>query len=134
MSLEKWFGRGRGKGQGCGGNGRRRSHGRGRQRGKDVGQGCQPGSLGQPTEIQIGMEEIRSEPLQSVRRMIAMVEEAQCTGCGFCIEVCAEQAISVNPIAKINPDLCIGCGACIPACPNESLWLAQAPAKRGGVG
>jgi NAD-dependent dihydropyrimidine dehydrogenase PreA subunit len=74
--------------------------------------------------------------MQGIRRMIAMVDQEQCTGCGICIDACPEQAISVKQLAAVDSERCIGCGACIPECPNESLSLEQqiaAPA-RGAAG
>jgi len=45
-----------------------------------------------------------------------------CSGCEECVEVCPENAITMddgNPI--INDIMCSGCGACIPACPENAL-------------
>jgi len=45
-----------------------------------------------------------------------------CNGCEECVEVCPENAITMNdgkPV--INDVMCSGCGACIPACPENAL-------------
>ena len=53
-----------------------------------------------------------------------LADPALCDGCGECIEVCPESAITLNEgKAAINDVLCTGCGACIPACPNDALDL-----------
>jgi heterodisulfide reductase subunit A len=52
----------------------------------------------------------------------AYVIEELCDGCGFCIETCPVNAITMQEgKAKINPFMCIGCGACIPVCPTEAI-------------
>ena len=51
-----------------------------------------------------------------------LVDPALCDGCGECVEVCPELAITLNdgkPV--INEIMCTGCGACIPACPQDAL-------------
>jgi len=53
-----------------------------------------------------------------------LVDPALCDGCGECIEVCPESAITLNEEkASISEVLCTGCGACIPECPNDALDL-----------
>lgn len=44
-----------------------------------------------------------------------------CIGCGLCLVVCPEKALSLNRENIISIDLakCIGCGACIPSCPQH---------------
>lgn len=47
-----------------------------------------------------------------------------CTGCGACVEVCKENAVTLegDPAGpSIDPDACLGCGACIEACPSGTL-------------
>jgi len=66
--------------------------------------------------------------------MIAVVDAALCTGCGICIEACADKAISVNGSAAVDPGLCSGCGACVPMCPNEALSLGRPRLERGATG
>ena len=51
-----------------------------------------------------------------------LADPALCDGCGECVEVCPESAITLNEgKASISGVLCTGCGACIPACPNDAL-------------
>jgi NAD-dependent dihydropyrimidine dehydrogenase PreA subunit len=50
------------------------------------------------------------------------VDEAKCTGCGTCIDVCPNEAIAlVGDKAKINPDDCLECGSCEGECPSEAI-------------
>lgn len=56
------------------------------------------------------------------------VDEAKCTYCGTCREVCAYHAIAVLPPREkkkghvlIFPNLCHGCGACSMLCPQGAI-------------
>lgn len=45
-----------------------------------------------------------------------------CTGCEDCVEVCPENAITMeNNLPVINDIMCSGCGACIPTCEENAL-------------
>ncbi|HOM71482.1 MAG TPA: 4Fe-4S binding protein [Armatimonadota bacterium] len=55
--------------------------------------------------------------------MAINVDEAKCTGCGDCTEVCPTAAIAIeNEKAKVS-DECIDCGVCADSCPNGALEL-----------
>jgi ferredoxin len=123
--MERWCGCGGGKGRGRGGGGRGMGQGQGCRRGNGTNQGSQPGVVTLPGAASADREIISERPRQSVPRLVAVVEEERCTGCGICIDACMEQAISVEQLASISEDRCIGCGACIPECPNEALSLSQ---------
>jgi len=46
----------------------------------------------------------------------------ECTGCGTCVTVCKENAITLkNGKVSFDYDKCFGCGACIENCPNDVL-------------
>jgi MinD superfamily P-loop ATPase len=56
------------------------------------------------------------------------VDEAKCTYCGRCQEVCAYHAIAVLPASNgkkgrvlVFPHLCHGCGACSALCPQRAI-------------
>lgn len=53
------------------------------------------------------------------------VDRYRCNGCGDCVPVCPEHAISLNKFAKpqINYDLCTACGECVPVCHQEALTV-----------
>ena len=53
---------------------------------------------------------------------IPRVDEAKCTYCGKCAEVCAYNAIAVlkNKVL-VFPELCHGCGACSYLCPESAI-------------
>lgn len=57
---------------------------------------------------------------------ICEVNDSRCTGCGYCEEICAYNAIEVDPekeIAVVNDALCKGCGACVASCRCAALDL-----------
>ncbi len=71
-----------------------------------------------------------------------------CLGCGDCTEVCAFDAIKINPdtmLPEIDADKCTACGACVSECPrhllelrpagrrNRRVWVACANRERGAV-
>ena len=55
---------------------------------------------------------------------IAFVDVEVCAGCGSCEEICAYQAVAVDPEtkkAKVNELICEGCGACAATCPSGAI-------------
>ena len=68
---------------------------------------------------------------------IAYVDEAKCSGCSLCANVCAYNAITyadkefrmpdrtlkIRRVASVNPAVCRGCGACTVACNNGAMDL-----------
>ena len=51
----------------------------------------------------------------------AFIEEAECSGCKTCINMCPYSAITADlekGVAVINAALCKGCGTCVAACPS----------------
>ncbi len=61
---------------------------------------------------------------QSPRAELGILQK-RCVGCGRCIEVCPEQAISVTleEIIRLDRRACIGCGRCVAACENGARKL-----------
>jgi heterodisulfide reductase subunit A len=58
---------------------------------------------------------------------VAFVDERACSGCGWCVEVCPYNALSLaearggRPVARVNEALCKGCGSCAAACPSAAM-------------
>ncbi len=52
---------------------------------------------------------------------VPVVDEARCTGCGKCAEVCRYRAIAVLKKPLLFPELCHGCGGCALACPEGAI-------------
>lgn len=62
------------------------------------------------------------EERKEVGILLPVVDEAKCTYCGKCAEVCEYHAIAV--IGKkmlIFPELCHGCGSCTLVCPEKAI-------------
>lgn len=63
-------------------------------------------------------------PMQSYASCLAVVENAECTGCGICEEACPMEAIQLSDdIAVVDKDKCIGCGVCSYQCPTSAIRL-----------
>jgi len=59
---------------------------------------------------------------ESVRIPVPLVDDAKCTYCGRCSEVCAFNAIAViREKVLVFPELCHGCGACTYFCPESAI-------------
>jgi MinD superfamily P-loop ATPase len=64
----------------------------------------------------------RLEQSQPVGIMIPVIDEALCTFCGKCAEVCAYHAIAVlGQKTLVFPQLCHGCGSCTALCPEKAI-------------
>ena len=58
------------------------------------------------------------DELEKGRRSLTIMRNF-CTGCGACLEVCEEGALSmVEGAALVDPSVCILCGYCGAACPE----------------
>jgi len=66
----------------------------------------------------IQQKEIALEPVR------ATVDEARCSGCRICNNLCPFNAILFHEdkmVSEVNPALCQGCGTCIAACPAGAI-------------
>jgi heterodisulfide reductase subunit A len=54
----------------------------------------------------------------------AVIDEAQCSGCKICNDLCSYKAITFDEekkVSHINEALCKGCGTCVAACPSGAI-------------
>lgn len=49
------------------------------------------------------------------------VKADDCVGCGACVDVCPQDAITVDDVAVIDADKCVDCGACVDECPADAI-------------
>ena len=66
-----------------------------------------------------------------VLRNIVKIDEEKCTGCGLCINACAEGAIQIiNGKAKLVREIyCDGLGGCLGHCPESTITIEQREAE-----
>ncbi len=67
---------------------------------------------------------------------LAVVEPAECSACGACVDACQVQAVSQqdDDPAQVDPERCLGCGLCATACAFGAITMErrpQAPAPPG---
>jgi MinD superfamily P-loop ATPase len=72
---------------------------------------------------------------------VPTVEEAKCTYCGACSELCQFKAISVfNQVMLTFPEMCHGCGGCMAVCPEKAVSASRRElgeiswGRAGGIG
>ncbi len=74
--------------------------------------------------------DILSKSKLEIEATTAQVDELQCRGCGFCVDVCPYDAVTLKEInqfghtvevAEVNEVLCKGCGACSAACLSGAI-------------
>ncbi len=60
-------------------------------------------------------------------RYQAEVDEATCTACGLCVDICPVQAVTQDDdeIARVDAGGCIGCGLCATVCPVDAIVLTN---------
>ncbi len=51
------------------------------------------------------------------------VDSRKCTGCGDCIEVCDEDAISIHDTRFTDREACTCCGDCAEVCEQDALKI-----------
>jgi heterodisulfide reductase subunit A len=60
-----------------------------------------------------------------VSGLIAQIDQAFCSRCGVCVDICSFGAptVSGNGSPEINPVLCKGCGLCVASCRSGAIRL-----------
>jgi len=63
-----------------------------------------------------------------VKKMPAIVNADECSGCGSCVDECPSEAITLDEekgCAVVNQDECVDCGACEEACPSQAIKVEE---------
>jgi MinD superfamily P-loop ATPase len=69
---------------------------------------------------------------REVSLLVPTVDEARCTHCGKCAEVCQYHAIAVlGKKTLVFPQLCHGCGSCTALCPERAI--SETPSRMGVI-
>jgi MinD superfamily P-loop ATPase len=64
----------------------------------------------------------QDETVEPVTVPVPVVDDARCTACGTCADVCAYSAITViGASVLVFPELCHACGACTLFCPESAI-------------
>jgi heterodisulfide reductase subunit A-like polyferredoxin/coenzyme F420-reducing hydrogenase delta subunit len=53
----------------------------------------------------------------------AVIDQAKCTQCMECVDVCGQRAIFADGVVSIDPMSCVGRGGCVPRCPENAISL-----------
>ncbi len=74
-----------------------------------------------------GIEAMRDHgvPMVTSSGYVAAVDEAHCTACGTCEELCPFHAIHVNGVSSVDWDKCLGCGVCEGHCEYDAIHLVR---------
>lgn len=99
----------------------------------DINQ-CPPGGDTSVTAI-AALLNVPTKPLnpaygQPKPPMVALIDEAQCIGCTFCIRACPVDAIvgAAKHMHTILTELCTGCERCLAPCPMDCISMVPLPA------
>lgn len=58
--------------------------------------------------------------------MAVKISAEKCIGCGNCIEVCVQDALSLSDgRVAVDPDLCEECGICVAICEHGTLSVEE---------
>ncbi len=79
-------------------------------------------STGRPTATRGGCLKPHIEAREAVEIPVPLVDDAKCTCCGRCAEVCEFKAIAVlKDTVMVFSELCHGCTACWVLCPEGAM-------------
>jgi dihydroorotate dehydrogenase len=74
--------------------------------------------------IALGKIRTKRELFDRYTPMVSLIDEDLCTGCGECVDVCYQEAISIQDVvAQVAPERCIGCEICVSICPMKAPHL-----------
>ncbi len=78
--------------------------------------------------LAIAFEMLKILEKKEINKIVAIVDEEKCCGCGNCEAICAFGAAKVrSDTSKIDPYLCQGCGICASFCPAKAISLPVEP-------
>ncbi len=63
---------------------------------------------------------------------IRETDEAECLGCGSCVEICPVDALRLKgDFPEVDQEWCIGCGVCRTVCSSDAIKIVLRPDKAG---
>lgn len=69
--------------------------------------------------------------MATVRKALAQIDPARCTGCGWCVAVCAPHVLSLQTQGLVkrctlhDPAGCTGCALCAVRCPFGAIDMVR---------
>jgi ferredoxin len=79
--------------------------------------------ISQRLDVVKRMLEEQGDQIVQKPKTVAVVDEEECTGCGFCYEICPVGAVSMNLTARIDASKCTACLACVKQCPQGAIAI-----------
>jgi ferredoxin len=61
--------------------------------------------------------------------LVAVIDGERCSLCGRCVDVCPEQAITMDDAVTIDSGRCTACGVCVDECPSRAISLSSVPQR-----
>lgn len=81
--------------------------------------------------------------MTATRKALPAIDTARCTGCGWCVAVCAPHVLSLQvqgdagwgPKRSALHDAagCTGCALCAVRCPFDAIRMVRTPGMHGGL-
>lgn len=97
---------------------------------------CPPGGAQTAAKLQALLGSERGiARVAEPKEQVAHIVEADCVGCGRCLEACPVDAIvgARQFLHAVIAEDCTGCELCIPACPVDCIELVDDPHKRSAA-
>jgi Pyruvate/2-oxoacid:ferredoxin oxidoreductase delta subunit len=73
--------------------------------------------------------DMASDAIKRTVNAMVVIDREICLSCGLCVDLCPEEAISMNDTVTVDPDKCTGCGTCVEECPNEAISMVYVTPK-----
>ena len=68
------------------------------------------------------------ENCQEADMPVPVIDESRCTRCGACADLCQFKAISLlGDVMLVFPEMCHGCGGCLAVCPQGAITAGSRP-------
>ncbi|MBU0702236.1 MAG: ATP-binding protein [Chloroflexi bacterium] len=81
--------------------------------------------------LELVLDPTKREEHDFMGGQLALIDPAECTGCGICGQACRfEAVIPGDSVYRIDPLACEGCASCFYQCPEEAIRMEEQHAGR----